>query len=151
MNFLKEGGSVERPPLYDGTNYAYWRVRMRAFISNLNEKAWKSVFARWSPLTKMDDEGKIVPKPQLEWSSKEGKLENNNRKALNAIFNGVDLNQLKLIFTMESTKEAWDILHVTYEGTNMVRELRLQLLTTKFENLHMQEDRTIGEYNARGM
>ena len=70
---------------------------MRAFISTLSEKAWKSILARWSPLTKMDDEGNIVPKAQLEWSSKEGKLENNNQKALNAIFNGVDLNQLKLI------------------------------------------------------
>ena len=98
---------------------------------------------------KKDDEGKIVPKPELEWSRKEDKLANNNRKTINAIFNGVDLNQLKRIFTMESTKEAWDILQVTYEGTNMVRESRLQLLTTKFENLHMQEDETIREYNAR--
>ena len=80
---------------------------------------------------------------------KEDKLANNNRKALNAIFNGVDLNQLKLIFTIKSAKEAWDIVQVTYEGTNMVRESRLQLLTTKFENLCMQEDETIGEYNTR--
>ena len=50
---------------------------------------------------------------------------------------------------MESNKEAWDIVQVTYEGTNTVWESRLQLLTTKFENLHMQEDETIGEYNAR--
>ena len=96
----------------------------------------------------MDNEGKIVPKPELEWSSKEDKLENNNRNALNAIFNGVGHNQLKLIFTMELAKEAWDILEVTYEGTNTVRESRLQLLTTKFENLRMLEDKTNGEYNA---
>ena len=35
---------------------------MRAFINTLDEKAWKSVLAGWSPPTKMDDEGKIVPK-----------------------------------------------------------------------------------------
>ena len=97
----------------------------------------------------MDDEGKIAPKPELELSSKEDKLENNNRKALNEIFNGVDLNQLKIIFTMESAKEAWDILQVTYEETNTVWESRLKLLTTKFENLRMQEDKIIREYNAR--
>ena len=93
---------------------------MPTFINTLDEKAWKSVLVGWSPPTKMDDEGKIVPKPELEWSSKEDKLPNNNRKTLNAIFNGLDLNQLKLIFTMESAKEAWDILQVTYEGTNKV-------------------------------
>ena len=43
---------------------------MRESISTLDEKAWKSLLAGWSPLTKMDDEGKIVPKPELEWSSK---------------------------------------------------------------------------------
>ena len=122
---------------------------MRRFINTLDEKAWKSMFAGWSPPTTMDDEGKIVPKPELDWSSKVDKLENHNRKALNAILNGLDLNQLKLIFTMESTKEAWDILQVMYEGTNTVRESRLQLLTTNFENLCMQEDKTIGEYNSR--
>ena len=76
-------------------------------------------------------------------------MTNSNRKALNAIFNGLDLNQHKLIYTMESAKEAWDILQVTYEGTNTVQEARLQLLTTKFENLRMKEDETVGEYNAR--
>ena len=31
----------------------------------------------------------------------------------------------------------------------MARESRFQLLTSKFENLHIQEDKTIGEYNAQ--
>ena len=45
MNLLKEGGLVELPPLFDGMNYEYWRVRMQAFINTLDEKAWKSVLA----------------------------------------------------------------------------------------------------------
>ena len=65
MSFLKEGGSVERPSLFDGTNYPYWRVRIRAFISAFDEKAWKSLLIGWNTRTKMDDEGKIVPKPEL--------------------------------------------------------------------------------------
>lgn len=36
-----------------------------------------------------------------------------------------------------------------FEGTNIMQESRLQLLTTKFENLHMQQDETIGQYHAR--
>ena len=36
MNFLKEGGSVKCPPLFYGTNYPYWRARMRAFINTLD-------------------------------------------------------------------------------------------------------------------
>ena len=38
---------------------------------------------------------------------------------------------------------------MAYEGTNTIRLSRLQLLTTKFENLKMREEETIGESNAR--
>ena len=30
-------------PLFDGTNYAYWKVRMRAFLQSLDEKVWQAV------------------------------------------------------------------------------------------------------------
>ena len=30
-------------PLFDGTNYAYWKVRMRAFLQPLDEKVWQAV------------------------------------------------------------------------------------------------------------
>ena len=31
------------PPLFDGTNYAYWKVRMRSFLQFLDEKVWQAV------------------------------------------------------------------------------------------------------------
>ena len=29
------------PPLFDGTNYVYWKVRMRASLRSLHEKIWQ--------------------------------------------------------------------------------------------------------------
>jgi len=43
-------------------------------------------------------------------------------------------------------KDAWDILRTTHEGTFKVKSSRIQLLTTKFESLRMQEDETIHDY-----
>ena len=43
MDFLKEGGSVVRPPLLDGSNYSYWKARMKAFIKAQDEKARRAV------------------------------------------------------------------------------------------------------------
>ena len=43
-----------------------------------------------------------------------------NSHALNAIFNEVDQNVFKLINTCTSTKEAWIILEVAYEGISKV-------------------------------
>ena len=53
MDFLKEGGSVVRPPLLDGSNYSYWKARMKAFIKAQDEKAWRAILIGWKhPETK---------------------------------------------------------------------------------------------------
>ena len=46
-------------------------------------------------------------------------------------------------------KEAWEILKTTYEGTSKVKISRLQLLTYKFENFNMNDDKTIQEYQIK--
>ena len=37
------GQSLIIPPLFDGTNYAYRKIRMRAFLLLLDEKVWQAV------------------------------------------------------------------------------------------------------------
>ena len=122
---------------------------MKTFIKAFDEKAWRAILIGWSHPTKTDDQGETVSKLELEWSAREDKLAMSNSKALNTIFNAVDSNQFKLISTCESAKNAWDVLQTAYEGTNMVMLSRLQLLTTKFENLKMRDEENIGEFNAR--
>ena len=31
------------PPLFDGINYAYWKVRIKVFLQSLDEKVWQAV------------------------------------------------------------------------------------------------------------
>lgn len=44
-------------------------------------------------------------------------------------------------------KNAWQILKTAHEGTTKVKSAKLQLLTTKFENLKMLEDECIQDYH----
>jgi len=44
-------------------------------------------------------------------------------------------------------KDAWEILKTAHEGTTKVKSAKLQLLTTKFENLRMLEDESIQDYH----
>jgi len=46
----------------------------------------------------------------------------------------------RLIKKCNVAKDAWDILRMAHEGTSKVKTSRIQLLTTKFESLRMQED-----------
>ena len=149
MDLQREAGSISHPPLLDGNNYAYWKARMRAFIKSLDDRAWRAVSNGWEAPTSTDREGNVTLKPDSEWSKDEEKLANNNWKALNAIFTGVDANQFKLISNCLSAKEAWDILETHYEGTPAVRQSKLRMLTTRFENLRMQESETIADFKAK--
>ena len=38
-------------PLFDGTNYAYWKLRMRVFLQSLNEKVWQTIEIGWTKPT----------------------------------------------------------------------------------------------------
>ena len=40
---MNKGQSLIITPLFDGTNYAYWKVRMRVFLQFLDENVWQAV------------------------------------------------------------------------------------------------------------
>ena len=35
--------SLNAPPFFDGSNYAFWKVSMHAFLCAINETVWDSV------------------------------------------------------------------------------------------------------------
>lgn len=46
MESMKEGGSTVRPPLFDGSFYSYWKVRMSSFVKSIEETTWSSIETR---------------------------------------------------------------------------------------------------------
>ncbi|CAM8886612.1 unnamed protein product [Rhodiola kirilowii] len=146
---LKEGHSTNRPPLLEGSNYGYWKSKMKAFLKSLDEKSWIVVLVGWTHPLMANAEGIMVLKPEALRTDADEKTSVGNAKVMNAIFSGVDENVFKLIASCEITKEAWDILRTTYEGTDKVRNLRMQMVTTKFEDMKMKEEETIDEFSIR--
>ncbi|CAM8908593.1 unnamed protein product [Rhodiola kirilowii] len=146
---LKEGQSITRPPLLEGSNYATWKPMMKSFLKSLDAKAWMSVQSGWTEPMMNNLTGDPVLKPEALWDEEDNKASMGNSKAMNAIFSAVDENVMKLIINCEVEKEAWDILQTTYEGTDKVRNSRMQMITTKFEEMKMKESETISEYNTR--
>ncbi|KAK2351719.1 hypothetical protein QL285_096927 [Trifolium repens] len=139
-----EGGSFGRPPILDGTNYDYWKSRMMAFLKSMDSQTWKAVIKGWEhPVMR----GTTNLKPEENWSKKEDELALANNKALNALFSGVDKYMFRMIKQCTVAKDAWEILKTTHEGTPKVKMSRLQLLTTKFENLRMKEDESVHDFH----
>ena len=93
---MDRGQSLIIPPLFDGTNYAYWKVRMRAFLQSLDEKVWQAVEIGWTK-----------PKEVLtDWDDVKIKALNFNSRALNALFNAITNEEFKKISFTEIANEA---------------------------------------------
>ena len=128
--------SLNAPLYFDGSNYAFWKVRMRAFLCSMDEAVWDVVEIGW---TRSEAAKSILDKAALAAS-------NANSKALNAIFCGVSSDEFHQISHITIAKEAWQILETTYKGTKKVKDTKLQMLTTRFEKLRIGEDESFESF-----
>ena len=136
---MDRGQSLIILPLFDDTNYAYWKVCIRAFLQSLDEKVWQAVEIGWT-------KPKEAP---ADWDKAKIKAANFNNKALNALFSAVTNEEFKKISSTEIAKEAWTILQTTYKGTKAIKDSKLQRLTTSFEEIKMEEDEPFNEFYAK--
>ena len=112
---------------------------MRAFLCVVDESVWDSV-----------ENGYAKPKTaKSEWDKVGFALANVNSKAINAIFCGVSLDEFHRISHMKIAKEAWTILETNYEGTKKVKDTKLQMLTTRFEELKMGDDEAFDSFYGK--
>ena len=88
-------------------------------------------------------------KVSVDWDDAKIKAANFNSRALNALFSAVTNEEFKKISFTETAKEAWTILQKTYEGTKAIKDLKLQRLTTSFEEIKMEEDESFDEFYAK--
>ncbi|KAI5343714.1 hypothetical protein L3X38_011590 [Prunus dulcis] len=148
----RAAGSVAHPPYFDGHNYGAWKAKMKSFLWSLDERVWYTVVHGFSnPAKKIGkgDEEITVLKSRKEWTTAEATHSTNNQKGLNAIFTAVSSDQFEYISSCDTSKEAWDILQVTHEGTDTVKGAKLQMHTLQFETIMMDENETFSEFYAK--
>ena len=64
--FGGEGSSINRPPLFNGEGYAYWKARMKIFIEAIDMEIWKSIEnGPFVPKRKINEE--VVEIPWESW------------------------------------------------------------------------------------
>jgi hypothetical protein len=106
---------------------------MKIYLGSINDKVWDVVeneFVILDP-TNLTDNDKINKKC--------------NTMALNTIYNGIDLKVFEQIKDLEKACEVWVRLEKTYEGTSMVKSVKLYMLKDKLSNFKMKDDESIME------
>ena len=108
-------------------------------MCSIDDIVWDAVEAGWT-------------RPEVvksTWDKAALVVANANSKALNAIFCGVFPDEFHRISHITIAKEACEILETTYEGTKKVKDTKLQMLTTQFEELKMSDDESFDSFYSK--
>ena len=136
---MDQSQSLNVLPFFNGNNYAFWKVRMRAFLCSIDDTVWDAVEAGWT----RSEAAKST------WDKAALAAANANSKTLNVIFCGVSPDEFHRISHITVVKEAWEILETTYEETKKVKDTKLQMLTTRFEELKMSEGESFDSFYSK--
>ena len=112
---------------------------MRAFLCSIDDSVWDAVEIGWTRLEAT----------KSTWDKAALAAANTNSKALNAIFYGVSLDEFHRISHVTISKEGWQILETTYEGTKKVKDTKLQMVTTHFEELKISDDESFDSFYGK--
>ncbi|XP_022857366.1 uncharacterized protein LOC111378405 [Olea europaea var. sylvestris] len=95
--------SLSVPPFFDGSNYAYWNVRMRAFLKSLDEHVWISVQNGWKPPSTTVS-GTINLTDISLWTKDELAACNWNSKEIHALFMAISPEEFRRVSMFEEVR-----------------------------------------------
>ena len=148
MAGYSEGQSTNRPPLFDGTDYSFWKHRMRIFIRSQDLDVWHVVeHGNFIPQKRVD--GKLVPKEYEELTADDKKHISMNDKALSILICGITREVFNSVSHCETAQDMWKLLEVTHEGTSKVKKAKMNILTSEFEKFRLKDKETLSEMYTR--
>jgi len=67
-------------------------------------------------------------------------------KAISCIINGLSCNKFHKVMNITYAKEMWNYLEVTHEGTNEIKNSKINMLTQEFESIRLFPNESIDEF-----
>src|ERR1700733_1388668 len=126
-----------RPPVFDGTNFNYWKVRVTAYLQSLGTEVWNIVETGYAfPSTTPTD---VDEKKRYE----------TNAKAVSTLLGCISQSEFMKVMHYKSAKEIWEKFVTSYEGDEQVKRAKLQTLRIQYETLKMYNDESVANYFLR--
>lgn len=92
---MEQAPPSSAPPFFDGSNYAYWKVRMRAHLKSRTDNVWLAIGTGWTRLEGVCD----------TWSKEVCAKSDCNNKEINTIFMVVSYDEFQRISNCETAKD----------------------------------------------
>jgi hypothetical protein len=135
---MVEGQSTNRPPLFNSSNYSYWKTRMTTYIKGQDYLIWKIIVNGPHVPTKIVEEQEI-PKQETEWDENDVKLIELNYKAINCLYCAFDSKEFDEISSCNSAKEIWERLEATYEEASQESKMSMLVHDHKLPQIEKDE------------
>ena len=123
--------SLGKIPVFTGEDYAYWKVRMRAFLQSMGVGVWEitmnqayEVLAIW-----------ISPLQESQYEA--------NAKAINALFAGISRAEFSRVQGFEEAHKVWTCLENYHEGTPQVKARLFETHRREYENFTQEPGESI--------
>ncbi|CAH9126268.1 unnamed protein product [Cuscuta epithymum] len=146
---LEEGYSTVRPPMFNGQFYQFWKSRMENFIKADNYQVWNVIEGGDNVITKLNGEGKIVPKPKAEFTTNDYQKLEHNAQALKYLICGLGPAEHNRVLGCKTAKQMWDLLEVTHEGTSRVKKSKIDIFMRNYELFVMKPGESIKDMITR--
>ncbi|GAV84769.1 UBN2 domain-containing protein, partial [Cephalotus follicularis] len=121
---------------------------MTIFLQSLDYQLWHIIVNGPRMPTRTID-GIVSPKPKNEYNDNDFRMLQLNSKAKHVLFCAVGPNEFNRISSCDSAKEMWDLLEVTYKGTNQVKESKISMLVHEYELFIMHDNESISDMFTR--
>ncbi|GAV80652.1 zf-CCHC domain-containing protein/DUF4219 domain-containing protein/UBN2 domain-containing protein, partial [Cephalotus follicularis] len=130
-------------PFFYGNNYSHWKAKMTIFIQSLDYNLWDLIVDGPNLPTITNENGEIIPKPRNKYNDDDRKIVQLNAKAKHVIICAINSNEFNRVSSCVLAKDMWDRLEVTYEGTNQLKEAKINMLVHEYEMFTMHDNEDI--------
>ncbi|XP_075104750.1 uncharacterized protein LOC142178870 [Nicotiana tabacum] len=145
---FQEGTSQVRPPYFNGQYFSHWKVHMEIYAKAYDVKVWRVIKKGNYPLPAATPP-LVDPENIDSYTKEQMEVVQVNNKARNLLSNAISGEEYEKNSSCDTTKEMWDKLEVTYEGTSKVKETHINMLVYDYELFSMKEGESIEEMFAR--
>ncbi|XP_074271662.1 uncharacterized protein LOC141595594 [Silene latifolia] len=135
-------------PVFDGTDYGWWKNRMMHFIQGTDYECWVIIENGPLAITTTNANGVSSAKAPKDYTSDDYKKAEKNVRAISLPQSEL-VNRNRRIAGCKTAKQIWDSLSLAYEGTVQVKKQRIDLLMQQYENFRMHEDEPIKSMSSR--
>ena len=115
MSNQEREGSI-RPPIFDGSNFVYWKIRTTTYLQSLGTDVWGIV------------EGGYTYPSTIPTDTTDTKQYELNAKAVTILLGSLSQLEFVKVMQFKSAKEICDKIILSYEGDDQVKRAKLQTL-----------------------